>query len=63
MLTMENKSQNTMANNMPSNEGGPSNTLPDQGKHMYFKMRNVYLIICFEVTKDAYLNIGAFAKY
>jgi hypothetical protein len=35
MLTMENKSQNTMANNMPSNEGGPSNNLPDQGKHMF----------------------------
>ncbi|AES86535.1 putative coactivator CBP, KIX domain-containing protein [Medicago truncatula] len=32
MLTMENKSQNTMANNMLSNEGGPSNNLPDQGQ-------------------------------
>ncbi|AES86532.1 uncharacterized protein [Medicago truncatula] len=30
MLTMEIKSQNTMANNMPSNEGGPRNNLPDQ---------------------------------
>ncbi|CAJ2656333.1 unnamed protein product [Trifolium pratense] len=31
MLTMENKSQNTTANNMQSNEGGPSNNPPDQG--------------------------------
>ncbi|KEH28667.1 putative coactivator CBP, KIX domain-containing protein [Medicago truncatula] len=30
MVTMENKSQNTMANNLPSNEGGPRNNLPGQ---------------------------------
>jgi hypothetical protein len=35
ILKMENKSQNTMANNMPSNEGGPNNNLPDQGKHVF----------------------------
>jgi hypothetical protein len=35
MLTMEIKFQNTMANNMPSNEGGPRNNLPDQGKHVF----------------------------
>ncbi|KAK7294053.1 hypothetical protein RJT34_16936 [Clitoria ternatea] len=31
MLTMETKSQNTMANNMSSNQVGASNKLPDQG--------------------------------
>ncbi|XP_073226648.1 mediator of RNA polymerase II transcription subunit 15a-like [Cicer arietinum] len=31
MLTMETKSQSSIANNMPSNEGGPSNKPPDQG--------------------------------
>ncbi|XP_061340033.1 mediator of RNA polymerase II transcription subunit 15a-like isoform X1 [Gastrolobium bilobum] len=31
MLTMETKSQNTMANNMPSNQVGPSNKPSDQG--------------------------------
>lgn len=35
MLTMDIKSQNTIANNMPSNEGGPRNNLPDQGKHVF----------------------------
>jgi hypothetical protein len=57
MLTMENKSQNTTANNMQSNEGGPSNNPPDQGKHILsgdlvvvFRYGttdgNSYLIIC-----------------
>ncbi|XP_050898526.1 mediator of RNA polymerase II transcription subunit 15a isoform X4 [Lathyrus oleraceus] len=31
MLTMETKSQSTIASNMTSNEGGPSNNPPDQG--------------------------------
>ncbi|XP_058728872.1 mediator of RNA polymerase II transcription subunit 15a-like [Vicia villosa] len=31
MLTMETKSQSTIAGNMPSNEGGSSNNPPDQG--------------------------------
>ncbi|XP_019456230.1 PREDICTED: mediator of RNA polymerase II transcription subunit 15a-like isoform X1 [Lupinus angustifolius] len=40
MLTMETKSQNTMGNNMPSNQVGPSNKPPDQGLVMQPQVHN-----------------------
>ncbi|KAE9616109.1 hypothetical protein Lal_00017762 [Lupinus albus] len=40
MLTMETKSQNTMGNNMPSNQVGPSNLPPDQGLVMQPQVHN-----------------------
>ncbi|XP_061347998.1 mediator of RNA polymerase II transcription subunit 15a-like isoform X2 [Gastrolobium bilobum] len=40
MLTMETKSQGTMANNMPLNQGGPSNQPPDPGLVMQPQVHN-----------------------
>ncbi|KAK7260944.1 hypothetical protein RIF29_27246 [Crotalaria pallida] len=40
MLTMETKSPNTIGNNMPSNQAGPSNKLPDQGLVMQPQVHN-----------------------
>ncbi|KAF1865797.1 hypothetical protein Lal_00021798 [Lupinus albus] len=40
MLTMETKSQNTMSNNMPSNQVGPSTSPPDQGLLMQPQVHN-----------------------
>ncbi|CAJ1951339.1 unnamed protein product [Sphenostylis stenocarpa] len=41
MLTMETKSQNTMANNMPPNQVGPSNNPPDQGLVLQPQIHNL----------------------
>ncbi|KAK7261974.1 hypothetical protein RIF29_28301 [Crotalaria pallida] len=40
MLTMETKTQGTMANNIPSNQGGPSNKPPDPGLGMQPQVHN-----------------------
>ncbi|XP_028239040.1 mediator of RNA polymerase II transcription subunit 15a-like isoform X2 [Glycine soja] len=41
MLTMETKSQNTLANNMPPNQVGPSNKPPDQGLVLQSQVHNL----------------------
>nr|KYP35225.1 hypothetical protein KK1_043754 [Cajanus cajan] len=40
MLTMENKSQNTLGSNMPPNQVGPSNKPPDQGLVLQPQVQN-----------------------
>ncbi|KAG4400289.1 hypothetical protein GLYMA_07G027751v4 [Glycine max] len=41
MLTMETKSQNTLANNMPPNQVGPSHKPPDQGLVLQSQVHNL----------------------